>query len=179
MRDHSGALIGYVVSHTDRSRDLALEQARSQFINSISHELRTPVTNVDLYVQLLTKALTQNRTADMARYVATLNEQTQQLKLLIHAILTVAELDSKPSTDADSQHQALAPYPLFVEVQRRQQPAASQKELSITLHDAPVETPGIVASKHGCFWPWKKFSKMPFATPLTQGKIHLRIRVNV
>lgn len=178
MRDHSGALIGYVVSHTDRSRDLALEQARSQFINSISHELRTPVTNVDLYVQLLTKALTQNRTADMARYVATLNEQTQQLKLLIHAILTVAELDSKPSTDADSQHQALAPYPLFVEVQRRQQPAASQKELSITLHDAPVETPGIRGQQARLLLALEEILKNAICYTPAQGKIDLRIRVN-
>ncbi len=182
MGDHEEAVVGFVVSHADRSQELALEHARSRFITSISHELRTPVTNIRLYSQLLAKAFDRGRDGDTRRYMGTLDEQIQQLQLLIQDILLVVELESEPHPaalpGANPQHQPLSPHLLFVEVLGRLQSAAIQKEQSITLHDAPPATPNINGHHERLIIALGKIVENAVRYTPAQGKIDLRIRVN-
>ena len=91
MRDAAGRLVGYVSSHRDISRFKDLDRARSRFITNISHELRTPVANMKLYVHLLRKGMSAEKTE---RYIEVVSEQVERLEHLIQDILEMTELDS-------------------------------------------------------------------------------------
>jgi len=81
----------------ERTRDLnaayerlqALDQMKDQFVSSISHELRTPIANIQLYLNLLDKGKPEKRSV----YVETLHRETARLNKMIEDLLDISHLD--------------------------------------------------------------------------------------
>lgn len=69
-------------------RLLELDQVKSQFITDVNHELRTPITNLRLYLQLLDRADETTR----PRYLTVLRQQTEHLAAFVEQIMYIAEL---------------------------------------------------------------------------------------
>jgi PAS domain S-box-containing protein len=86
-----GRLTGYVTSHQDISRFKALDKAQYSFITNVSHQLRTPLTNIKLYTELLEGGLSNGKAA---HYLHVLNEQAKRLEHLVQDILELASMDS-------------------------------------------------------------------------------------
>jgi signal transduction histidine kinase len=90
-RDHLGELV------TERTQELAqanerlqeLDRLKSKFITDISHELRTPVTNIRLYLQLLERG----KASKHAQYLAVSKKQTDRLIRLVEDILHFSQLE--------------------------------------------------------------------------------------
>jgi PAS domain S-box-containing protein len=91
MYDAEGRLIGYVSSHRDISQSKALERARTQFMTNVSHQLRTPVTSIQLHAHLLRQEKEPGKTE---RLLQTIEEETNLLVHLIQDILDITQLDS-------------------------------------------------------------------------------------
>lgn len=64
-------------------------QARQQvdFVSQVSHELKTPLTNITLYAELLREGLDDEQTREL-RYVDVITQEGQRLTRLIQNILT-------------------------------------------------------------------------------------------
>jgi PAS domain S-box-containing protein len=97
MHDAEDRLEGYVSSHRDISRSKELDQARNQFITSLSHELRTPVTNLKLYTKLIHAAQQPEK---VKSYLQALDQQTNRLCDLIQDVLEMATLVSGKAVTA-------------------------------------------------------------------------------
>jgi signal transduction histidine kinase len=67
-----------------------LDRARSRFITNVSHQLRTPVTNMKLYARLLRTGRNPDKSD---HYLNVLENQANQLSDLIQDILEVTTLD--------------------------------------------------------------------------------------
>ncbi len=91
LRDAWGKLAGVVSSHQDISQSKMLERARYEFMKSISHEFRTPVTGVKLAADLLLRGLPPEKAQ---RYYRSLKEQAERMQHLIGDIVEMAALDS-------------------------------------------------------------------------------------
>ena len=65
-----------------------IDQLKSKFIDDISHELRTPVSNIMLYLDLLARSEPENR----SRYEDVLRKQSRRLAGLLDGILAFADL---------------------------------------------------------------------------------------
>ena len=91
VRDAKGNLTGYVASHRDVSRRHELATARQGFIGNVSHQMRTPVTTIKLYTELLSRMELNDK---MSRYIDILLEQEERLIALIQDIVRMAELES-------------------------------------------------------------------------------------
>lgn len=65
-----------------------LDKLKSRFVTDISHELRTPVTNIKLYLHLL-----QKKPHKSERYLVVINEQTERLMNLVEVITDLSRLD--------------------------------------------------------------------------------------
>lgn len=89
-----GRITGYVTSHQDISRFKALDKAQYSFITNVSHQLRTPLTNIKLYTQLVEEGLANGKAA---HYLHILSQQAERLEHLVQDILELASLDSSES----------------------------------------------------------------------------------
>ncbi|MFZ5916558.1 MAG: histidine kinase N-terminal 7TM domain-containing protein [Chloroflexota bacterium] len=90
MHDAEGKLVGFVTSHRDISRQKELDRARERFMANVSHQLRTPVSNIKLYAQLLQMGRRPERTG---HYLSVLVEQSDRLTELVQDMLTMTEID--------------------------------------------------------------------------------------
>lgn len=137
VRDKDGRLVGYTSSHRDISQQRDLEKARSQFINNISHELRTPVTNLKLYLQLMQ---TTSQPEKRARYEQTLNQQAERLEKLIQDVLEISSLDLG---GMQINRQNVNMVDLIDNVLMQYRLAAEQKELTLShIPEQAVKTVG-------------------------------------
>jgi len=83
----------------ERTRELAaanerlleLDRLKSRFVADVSHELRAPVANLQLYLRLVERGIVEKR----GRYLEILNVQALRLGQLIDDILDVSRLDAE------------------------------------------------------------------------------------
>jgi PAS domain S-box-containing protein len=93
VHDGHGQIIGCVISYQDITQRKSLERARARFIESISHEFRTPLSNFGLYIELLQSGKYPERTGHYLRQLA---DQAQRLQRLTQDSLDIAALDAQP-----------------------------------------------------------------------------------
>jgi signal transduction histidine kinase len=84
------ALIGLAVwFYRESARDLRRAARRVSFVNQVSHELKTPLTNIRMYAELLEDELVdEDERAE--RYVRVIVQEAQRLSRLIGNVLTFA-----------------------------------------------------------------------------------------
>jgi PAS domain S-box-containing protein len=83
---------------TVRTRELSeanerlqeLDRLKSKFVSNVTHELRTPITNLNLYLKLLAR-----KPENQAKYMAVLTEQAERLGTLVKDVLDLSRLDSR------------------------------------------------------------------------------------
>lgn len=89
------ALLGLAVYfYRESTRDLRRAARRVTFVNQVSHELKTPLTNIRMYAELLEDELFD---ADerAERYLGVITRESQRLSRLIGNILTFAKHQRK------------------------------------------------------------------------------------
>lgn len=94
VQQHATELEARVLERTQELTDAnerlkELDRLKSKFISDISHELRTPATNVRLYLELLERGKPDKR----ASYLKVIKEQTDQLVRLVEEILDFSHLE--------------------------------------------------------------------------------------
>lgn len=91
-------IAGYVAVQTDISRAKELERLKVQFISNISHDLRTPLTNIKTYLSLLERGKPEKR----PRYFQILHQESDRLARLIEHLLDISRLDSEFKPDKEA-----------------------------------------------------------------------------
>ncbi len=73
---------------------VALSERRSQFVSSVTHELKTPLTNIRMYIEMLEQgiAATPDREQD---YFKILGSESTRLSRLINNVLELAKLEKQ------------------------------------------------------------------------------------
>ncbi len=130
LKSADDVIIGYVSVQRDITRDKELDRLKIQLVSRVGHELRTPVTNVHLYVELLERGNPRKR----EQYLKTLHQETERLRRLVEGYLELSQLD------ADEVAIRLAPVDLnqlAADLVSGQQPQAAKRDLSLDYHPAP------------------------------------------
>lgn len=73
--------------YREHSRELREAEQRVNFVNQVSHELKTPLTNVRLYTEMLEQELTDDETVAQ-RYLAVIGSEAGRLSRLIENVLS-------------------------------------------------------------------------------------------
>lgn len=91
--------LGVTLALTVRAvrRELEYARARSRFTDMVGHELRTPVSAISMYAEILREGLI-DEPAKLATYHEQLRLQTERLRALIERVLTFARLEAGQST---------------------------------------------------------------------------------
>jgi PAS domain S-box-containing protein len=124
--DADGALVNVVGVFRDITTQKEVERMRRNFLTSISHELRTPITNMKLFHRLLQTGAEERR----QDYLDTLSGEVDRLERLIEDLLDISRIDQGLP--------AMNPEPLDLneivrEVQRAHAFRAEERGLSLDL----------------------------------------------
>ncbi len=103
------SLLGYLL-YREHGRELRLARQRVNFVNQVSHELKTPLTNVRLYAEMLQERLADDdQDKGVLRYLDVITGESQRLSRLIDNVLSFSRLQRKQlrlryeSADVDEQ----------------------------------------------------------------------------
>ncbi len=94
MRDPAGAVAGRIYAFRDVSADRLVEQLKSGFVSTVSHELRAPLTSIYGFAETLLRtdiAFGEEERATFLGYIAT---EAQRLTVIVDALLSVARLEA-------------------------------------------------------------------------------------
>ena len=138
MRDGLGRLIGYVSSHRDITEAKRMEESRRRFLTNISHELRTPVTNLKLYIDLLQRHI---NTARQEQYFTILDEQVERLETIIQNTVDILSLEDEQQ---ELTRQPVQWKVLSDSLQVRLQPQALAKNITLRFEPQLAQLPTIV-----------------------------------
>jgi two-component system phosphate regulon sensor histidine kinase PhoR len=75
----------------DTQREVRIAEMRSQFVASVSHELKTPLTSIRMFAELLGMHATDERT--QAEYLDTIVNESERLTRLLNNVLDFSRID--------------------------------------------------------------------------------------
>ncbi|BAZ45912.1 two-component sensor histidine kinase [Chondrocystis sp. NIES-4102] len=85
---------GIAMTVQDITREVELNEAKSQFISNISHELRTPLFNIKSFIETLAE-YGEDLTEDQRKeFLDTANHETDRLTRLVNDVLDLSRLES-------------------------------------------------------------------------------------
>lgn len=141
LRDGNGQTIGHVSSHRDITEAKRTEESRRRFVTNISHELRTPVTNIKLYTDLLHRHFDSTR---RSQYFEVLNTQIERLETIIQSTLDIVDLENK----RDTLHREFIHWESLSEnLQVRLQAQANAKQISLKFDPDIIRLPSILGDE--------------------------------
>lgn len=85
--DDKSRFISAIIISIDISEQKAIEKQKNDFIGIASHELKTPLTGIKAYSQLLLDTFSDKKDAHAASIILKLNRQVDRLNRLIYGLL--------------------------------------------------------------------------------------------
>lgn len=87
-------LIGLFAIYKSTQTIVDLSERRSQFVSSVTHELKTPLTNIRMYIEMLEQGIAKDTEREQ-EYFQIINAEGSRLSRLINNVLDLAKLEKK------------------------------------------------------------------------------------
>lgn len=116
----------------------AVSNMRKEFSANVSHELKTPLTSISGYAEIMKNGMV--RPADIPVFSERIYKEARRLITLVEDIIKLSKLDEE-SVELEKQEVDL--YDLTREIISRLAPQASQKNVRMELTGEPVKYTGI------------------------------------
>ena len=94
MRDPAGAVAGRIFAFRDISTEHVVEQMKSDFVSTVSVELRAPLTTIYGFAQTLLRQDITFGDAERRTFMEFISNEAKRLTTIVDALLNVARLDS-------------------------------------------------------------------------------------
>jgi two-component system, OmpR family, sensor histidine kinase NblS len=85
---------GIAMTVQDITREVELNEAKSQFISNVSHELRTPLFNIKSFIETLHEYGDDLTQQEQKEFLETANRETDRLTRLVNDVLDLSRLES-------------------------------------------------------------------------------------
>ncbi len=85
---------GIAMTVQDITREVELNEAKSQFISNVSHELRTPLFNIKSFIETLHEYGEDLTETERREFLETANRETDRLTRLVNDVLDLSRLET-------------------------------------------------------------------------------------
>lgn len=130
-------VIGAVIVILDVTERTQMESMRREFTANVSHELKTPLTSISGFAELMKNGMVKN--GDVADFSNSIYEESQRLITLVNDIIKLSELDEDA---VPYERESVDLYQLSLEVADRLKEAAAKKHVSISVQGSKAEVYG-------------------------------------
>jgi len=93
LKDKDGKVIGCVVVFRDVTHERQIDQAKTEFVSLASHQLRTPLSTINWYAEMLLAGDAGKITEDQKKYLDEIYKGNQRMVGLVNALLNVSRLE--------------------------------------------------------------------------------------
>ena len=94
LEQYHNKVKGIAMTVQDITREVELNEAKSQFISNVSHELRTPLFNIKSFIETLFEYGEDLTEVQRKEFLETANHETDRLTRLVNDVLDLSRLDS-------------------------------------------------------------------------------------
>ncbi len=94
LKDKNGNVTGCVIVFRDITKEREIDKAKSEFVSLASHQLRTPLTSIGLYSEMLLKESVGKLNKDQKKYLNEIYKGNYRMVELVNALLNVSRLDA-------------------------------------------------------------------------------------
>jgi PAS domain S-box-containing protein len=94
LKDPQGQIIQWFGTCTDIHRQKRISQKKDEFLSIASHELKTPITSIKNYTQVLEQVFSEKGDLQSAHLMSHLNSQVQRLTKLVTDLLDSNKITS-------------------------------------------------------------------------------------
>ena len=124
---NDGEVIGAVIIILDVTERVRREQLRREFTANVSHELKTPLTSISGFAEMMVNGVPDDIAADFARSIY---DEAQRLIVLVGDIIKLSELDEN---SARLEQERVDLRELSEDVAKRLGLAAENKNVAVTV----------------------------------------------
>lgn len=136
--DTEQAVIGAVIVVIDITEISRREQLRREFTSNVSHELKTPLTSISGFAEIMKSGGTDEATVvDFSRSIY---DEAQRLISLVSDIIKLSELDDGT---IEYEPETVDLYTLSLEIASRLSPQAQEKKIHFTVNGEKAEITGV------------------------------------
>jgi len=133
---------GAVAVLTDITGQKVIQKRNAEFVSSVSHEMKTPLSSIRAYVELLVDGEAEDE-ATREEFLGVINSQADRLQRLIDNMLNLARIEAGVVTVNKS---ALSLNELLGEAVDVMQPAAEEKKVTLAAEFSPLYL-GVLADR--------------------------------
>ena len=123
------SLIGVVMMIVDANEEARLELIRREFSANVSHELKTPLTTILGYSQLINSGIAKDE--DIKTFTQKIEKESSRLLRLIEDIIKLSKLDEENYSEKTTEEISVAD--IIREVSEMLLPKAEEKGVSISV----------------------------------------------
>ena len=128
---------GAVLLALDVSARYAAEASRREFTANVSHELKTPLTSISGYAEIIESGIAQ--AADVPIFAGKIHTEAKRLVALVNDILELSRLDEKQALGAQ---EPVALLPMVHALAESFQPIAAEKDIALTIEGGNLTITG-------------------------------------
>ena len=131
---HDGKVEGGVLLFVDVTQQYQNEKLRREFTANVSHELKTPLTSISGFAEIMKDGLV--RPKDVPQFAGKIFSESQRLITLVGDIIKISQLDEDM---LPYEKEPVDLYELSEEIVSRLQERADQKGITMTLSGQPAQ----------------------------------------
>ena len=132
-----GEVNGAIIVILDVTEKQGREELRREFSANVSHELKTPLTSISGYAEIMKNGLV--KAEDMRRFSENIYQEAQRMITLIEDIIKLSQLDE---TQVDLEKTEVDLYQIANEVKNRLHDHAARNQVTMHLDGRPVTVAG-------------------------------------
>lgn len=141
-------LAGHVILLSDVTEFSEKEKAKTAFMSTLSHELKTPVAAIEMGIELLRNHKLGSLSYEQEEWLKTIDENNQRIKQAINQVLDISKIERGL---IEINKSALNPEILIDQAIKAVEPFAKEKKLSIkTELERPLND--VMVDPHKIMW---------------------------